>query len=58
MLGPIKLTVMQSEFPERVFDVGIAEQVGVTMAAGMALQGLRPVCAIYSTFLQRAPSTR
>jgi 1-deoxy-D-xylulose-5-phosphate synthase len=54
MLGPTKLTVMAGEFPERVFDVGIAEQVGVTMAAGMALQGLRPVCAIYSTFLQRA----
>jgi 1-deoxy-D-xylulose-5-phosphate synthase len=54
MLGPTKLTVMQREFPERVFDVGIAEQVGVTMAAGMALAGLRPVCAIYSTFLQRA----
>jgi 1-deoxy-D-xylulose-5-phosphate synthase len=54
MLGPTKLTVMAREFPERVFDVGIAEQVGVTMAAGMALQGLRPVCAIYSTFLQRA----
>ncbi len=54
MLGPTKLTVMQQEFPERVYDVGIAEQVGVTMAAGMALQGLRPVCAIYSTFLQRA----
>src|SRR5215216_2101501 len=54
MLGPTKLTVMQREFPDRVFDVGIAEQVGVTMAAGMALAGLRPVCAIYSTFLQRA----
>src|SRR5215216_1887488 len=54
MLGPTKLTVMQREFPERVFDVGIAEQVGVTMAAGMALAGLRPVCAIYSTFLNRA----
>jgi 1-deoxy-D-xylulose-5-phosphate synthase len=54
MLGPTYLTTMQAEFPERVFDVGIAEQVGVTMAAGMALQGLRPVCAIYSTFLQRA----
>jgi 1-deoxy-D-xylulose-5-phosphate synthase len=54
MLGPTKLTVMQKELPDRVFDVGIAEQVGVTMAAGMALQGLRPVCAIYSTFLQRA----
>jgi 1-deoxy-D-xylulose-5-phosphate synthase len=54
MLGPTKLTVMQRELPDRVFDVGIAEQVGVTMAAGMALSGLRPVCAIYSTFLQRA----
>ena len=54
MLGPTKLTVMASEFPDRVYDVGIAEQVGVTMAAGMAMQGLRPVCAIYSTFLQRA----
>jgi 1-deoxy-D-xylulose-5-phosphate synthase len=54
MLGPTKLTVMAGEFPDRVYDVGIAEQVGVTMAAGMALQGLRPVCAIYSTFLQRA----
>jgi 1-deoxy-D-xylulose-5-phosphate synthase len=54
MLGPTKLSVMAAEFPERVYDVGIAEQVGVTMAAGMALRGLRPVCAIYSTFLQRA----
>ena len=41
-------------FPERMFDVGIAEQHGVTMAAGMAADGLRPYCAIYSTFLQRA----
>jgi 1-deoxy-D-xylulose-5-phosphate synthase len=54
MLGPTKLSLMAAEFPERVYDVGIAEQVGVTMAAGMALAGLRPVCAIYSTFLQRA----
>jgi 1-deoxy-D-xylulose-5-phosphate synthase len=54
MLGPTKLTVMQRELPDRVYDVGIAEQVGVTMAAGMAIRGLRPVCAIYSTFLQRA----
>ena len=54
MLGPTKLSVMAAEFPDRVFDVGIAEQLGVTMAAGLALRGLRPVCAIYSTFLQRA----
>ena len=54
MLGPTNLTVMAGEFPDRVYDVGIAEQVGVTMAAGMAMRGLRPVCAIYSTFLQRA----
>ncbi|WP_037501018.1 1-deoxy-D-xylulose-5-phosphate synthase [Sphingomonas jaspsi] len=42
------------EFPERTFDVGIAEQHAVTFAAGMAAQGHRPFCAIYSTFLQRA----
>jgi len=41
-------------FPERFFDVGIAEQHGVTFAAGMAVEGYRPVVAIYSTFLQRA----
>jgi 1-deoxy-D-xylulose-5-phosphate synthase len=41
-------------YPTRCFDVGIAEQHGVTFAAGMATQGLRPVAAIYSTFLQRA----
>ena len=40
--------------PERAFDVGIAEQHGVTFAAGLAAQGMRPFCAIYSTFLQRA----
>jgi len=40
--------------PDRVYDVGIAEQHAVTFAAGLASQGLRPVCAIYSTFLQRA----
>ena len=43
-----------SRFPERLFDVGIAEQHAVTFAAGMATEGLRPFCAIYSTFLQRA----
>ena len=41
-------------FPERFFDVGIAEQHAVTFAAGLAAQGMRPFCAIYSTFLQRA----
>lgn len=42
------------EFPKRFFDVGIAEQHAVTLAAGMATQGIRPVFAVYSTFLQRA----
>ncbi len=41
-------------FPERAFDVGIAEQHGVTFAAGLATEGYRPFCTIYSTFLQRA----
>ncbi len=45
---------MAARFPGRVFDVGIAEQHAVTFAAGMAASGLRPFCAIYSTFLQRA----
>ncbi|WP_415922654.1 1-deoxy-D-xylulose-5-phosphate synthase [Tateyamaria sp. SN6-1] len=44
---------MQDRFPSRVFDVGIAEQHAVTFAAGMAASGLKPFCAIYSTFLQR-----
>ncbi|HEX6375983.1 MAG TPA: 1-deoxy-D-xylulose-5-phosphate synthase, partial [Allosphingosinicella sp.] len=43
-----------ARFPERMFDVGIAEQHAVTFAAGLAAQGYRPFCAIYSTFLQRA----
>jgi 1-deoxy-D-xylulose-5-phosphate synthase len=42
------------KFPERSFDVGIAEQHCVTFAAGLSIEGLKPVCAIYSTFLQRA----
>jgi 1-deoxy-D-xylulose-5-phosphate synthase len=46
--------LFQKEFPERTFDVGIAEQHGVTFAAGLAAEGLKPFCAIYSTFLQRA----
>ncbi len=47
------LDIMARRFASRVFDVGIAEQHGVTFAAGMAAAGLRPFCAIYSTFLQR-----
>jgi len=48
------LTGFAKEFPGRFFDVGIAEQHGVTFAAGLAAEGLRPVFAVYSTFLQRA----
>jgi 1-deoxy-D-xylulose-5-phosphate synthase len=48
------LTAFATRFPERFFDVGIAEQHAVTLAAGMACEGLKPVVAIYSTFLQRA----
>ncbi|MFC3614227.1 1-deoxy-D-xylulose-5-phosphate synthase [Lutimaribacter marinistellae] len=47
------VNLMADRFPGRVFDVGIAEQHAVTFAAGMAASGLRPFCAIYSTFLQR-----
>ncbi|MEA3494629.1 MAG: 1-deoxy-D-xylulose-5-phosphate synthase [Bacteroidota bacterium] len=48
------MTYMLKEFPDRSFDVGIAEQHAVTFSAGLATQGLKPFCAIYSTFLQRA----
>jgi 1-deoxy-D-xylulose-5-phosphate synthase len=48
------LDLFEKEFPERTFDVGIAEQHAVTFAAGLATQGYKPFCAIYSTFLQRA----
>lgn len=48
------LDILQKEMPERYFDVGIAEQHAVTFAAGMATEGFTPVCAIYSSFLQRA----
>ncbi|MDH5173917.1 MAG: 1-deoxy-D-xylulose-5-phosphate synthase, partial [Elusimicrobiota bacterium] len=48
------LDAFEKEFPKRYFDVGIAEQHAVTFAAGLAKAGYRPVCAIYSTFLQRA----
>jgi len=46
--------LFQKEFPSRTFDVGIAEQHAVTFAAGLAADGMKPYCAIYSTFLQRA----
>jgi len=48
------MKLMMDAFPERSFDVGIAEQHAVTLAAGMATAGLLPFCAIYATFLQRA----
>lgn len=54
MLTGSSLKYMMDEIPERAFDVGIAEQHAVTLAAGMATQGLIPFCNIYSTFLQRA----
>ena len=54
MPGPTGLLPLQQAHPDRVFDVGIAEQHAVTAAAGMAMAGLRPVVAIYSTFLSRA----
>jgi len=53
MLDGTGLNIFQKAFPERCFDVGIAEQHAVTFAAGLATQGMRPVAAIYSTFLQR-----
>ncbi|MDC3021494.1 1-deoxy-D-xylulose-5-phosphate synthase [Pelagibacteraceae bacterium] len=48
------LDLFQKKFPDRMFDVGIAEQHGVTFAAGLATEGYKPYAAIYSTFLQRA----
>src|SRR3954453_2130459 len=48
------LSILQKAMPDRYFDVGIAEQQAILFAAGLALQGMRPVAAIYSTFLQRA----
>src|SRR5438874_11804758 len=53
-MSPTGLIPFQARFPDRFFDVGIAEQHAVTAAAGMAMGGLRPVVAIYSTFLTRA----
>jgi 1-deoxy-D-xylulose-5-phosphate synthase len=54
MLTGSSLKLLLDKFPERTFDVGIAEQHAVTLAAGMASKGLIPFCNIYSTFLQRA----
>jgi len=48
------LNKLEEKFPERVFDVGIAEQHAVTLAAGMAISGIKPFVAVYSTFMQRA----
>ncbi|NDA04896.1 MAG: 1-deoxy-D-xylulose-5-phosphate synthase, partial [Betaproteobacteria bacterium] len=53
MLGPTGLDKFEKQFPERTIDVGIAEQHAVTLAAGLACEGMKPVVAIYSTFLQR-----
>lgn len=53
MGGGTGLNYFQKQFPERCFDVGIAEQHAVTFAAGLATEGLKPFCAIYSSFLQR-----
>lgn len=53
MGGGSGLNLFQKHFPNRCFDVGIAEQHAVTFAAGLAAEGLKPFCAIYSSFLQR-----
>jgi 1-deoxy-D-xylulose-5-phosphate synthase len=54
MPGGTGMDIFAKEFPKRMFDVGIAEQHGVTFAAGLATEGFKPYVAIYSTFLQRA----
>jgi len=54
MLHPVGLAPFKAAYPDRVYDVGIAEQHGMTMAAGLAMAGLHPVFAVYSTFLNRA----
>ncbi|MEC4765219.1 1-deoxy-D-xylulose-5-phosphate synthase [Mycobacterium sherrisii] len=54
MPGPTGLTAFGQRFPDRLFDVGIAEQHAITSAAGLAMGGMHPVVAIYSTFLNRA----
>lgn len=54
MGGGTGMNLFLRRFPTRCFDVGIAEQHAVTFAAGLACEGLKPFCAIYSSFLQRA----
>jgi len=54
MAGGTGLSALAKELPDQYYDVGIAEQDAVLLASGLALQGAKPVCAIYSTFLQRA----
>ena len=54
MMSGTGMSSLHGEMPERVFDVGIAEEHAVTFSAGLAKEGLKPFCAIYSTFLQRA----
>ena len=54
MAGGTGLGSSPTSVPEQYYDVGIAEQNAVLLASGLALQGAKPVCAIYSTFLQRA----
>lgn len=54
MGGGTMLNLFESRFPTRCFDVGIAEQHAVTFAAGLACEGLKPFCTIYSSFMQRA----
>ncbi|KAL9688074.1 hypothetical protein QQ045_032487 [Rhodiola kirilowii] len=54
MGGGTGLNLFENRFPSRCFDVGIAEQHAVTFAAGLACEGIKPFCAIYSTFMQRA----
>ncbi len=48
------MNIFGKQFPDHCFDVGIAEQHAVTFAAGLACEGLKPFCSIYSSFLQRA----
>ncbi len=54
MLGPVGLSRFEQTFPDRVFDVGIAEQHAMTSAAGLAMGGMKPVVCLYATFLNRA----